>query len=252
MTNLEKAERDAIVFLGLLSKAHKQFDPQIVLDDTETHTVGLNIFAAIIDNADGNVLAQERNTIHSEANPMLHAEQHSLRSAVDAVRKKRPRKPTTSVENYYRTMLFYDKKRDYWDVGSTIYTTLEPCPFCASALLVTRMKRVVYIIPDPKFGKAYRHIQIAHYDTYDTRYEQLKFADDIPPDKLIDHAKDLYKKLLENVSAIKKVRPDMYDTLLLDLMPELLKEGSDIFATIKPRDITSGNLSNIRTLKEFV
>ncbi len=36
--------------------------------------------------------------------------------------------------------------------GCTIYVTLEPCPMCAGALVLSRMGRLVYGCDDPKTG----------------------------------------------------------------------------------------------------
>jgi len=36
--------------------------------------------------------------------------------------------------------------------GTTLYVTLEPCPMCASALILARVSRVVYGARDPKGG----------------------------------------------------------------------------------------------------
>jgi len=36
--------------------------------------------------------------------------------------------------------------------GCTIYVTLEPCPMCAGALVLSRMDRLVYGCNDPKSG----------------------------------------------------------------------------------------------------
>jgi len=36
--------------------------------------------------------------------------------------------------------------------GCTIYVTLEPCPMCAGALVLSRMDRLVFGCPDPKTG----------------------------------------------------------------------------------------------------
>ena len=38
--------------------------------------------------------------------------------------------------------------------GCTIYVTLEPCPMCAGALVLSRMDRLVYGCDDPKTGAA--------------------------------------------------------------------------------------------------
>ncbi|MCB9682436.1 MAG: nucleoside deaminase [Alphaproteobacteria bacterium] len=36
--------------------------------------------------------------------------------------------------------------------GCTVYVTLEPCPMCAGALVLSRVDRCVYGAPDPKGG----------------------------------------------------------------------------------------------------
>jgi tRNA(adenine34) deaminase len=36
--------------------------------------------------------------------------------------------------------------------GCTMYVTLEPCPMCAGALVLSRMKKLVYGCDDPKTG----------------------------------------------------------------------------------------------------
>ena len=37
-------------------------------------------------------------------------------------------------------------------IGCTVYVTLEPCPMCAGALVLSRMDRLVYGCDDPKTG----------------------------------------------------------------------------------------------------
>ncbi len=36
--------------------------------------------------------------------------------------------------------------------GATVYVTKEPCPMCSGALLMSRVARVCYAVPDPKMG----------------------------------------------------------------------------------------------------
>ena len=38
--------------------------------------------------------------------------------------------------------------------GAILYTTLEPCPMCAGAMLHARIARVVFAAPDPRSGAA--------------------------------------------------------------------------------------------------
>ena len=41
---------------------------------------------------------------------------------------------------------------DWRLAGATLYVTKEPCPMCSGATLMSRLKRVVYAVPDPKMG----------------------------------------------------------------------------------------------------
>jgi len=36
--------------------------------------------------------------------------------------------------------------------GSSLFVTLEPCPMCAGALVLARVARLVFAVPDPKAG----------------------------------------------------------------------------------------------------
>ena len=38
--------------------------------------------------------------------------------------------------------------------GATLFVTKEPCPMCAGAIVLSRMKRLVYGVADPKSGGA--------------------------------------------------------------------------------------------------
>lgn len=47
------------------------------------------------------------------------------------------------------------QNRESWRLSEAeIYVTLEPCPMCSGAILLSRLKKVYYGAPDPKAGTA--------------------------------------------------------------------------------------------------
>ncbi len=75
----------------------------------------------------GNVLAERYNEREKTADPSAHAEMLALRDAAAAL-------GTWRLE------------------GVEVYVTMEPCPMCAGALVLSRVKRLVYAVADPKAG----------------------------------------------------------------------------------------------------
>ena len=47
--------------------------------------------------------------------------------------------------------------------GCTLYVTVEPCPMCAGALVMSRVERVVYGCPDSKAGAAESLFNIVNF-----------------------------------------------------------------------------------------
>lgn len=45
----------------------------------------------------------------------------------------------------------------------TLYSTLEPCLMCAGAILQARIARLVYLVPDPKFGAVSSRMTAFHH-----------------------------------------------------------------------------------------
>lgn len=76
---------------------------------------------------DGKVVSRGHNEKEKRKDPTAHAEILAIRHAAEAL--------------------------GHWRLeGSTMYVTLEPCPMCASALVLARVSRVVIGAPDPKMG----------------------------------------------------------------------------------------------------
>ncbi len=46
----------------------------------------------------------------------------------------------------------YNHFNDWRLQQCTLFSTLEPCPMCAGAAMLSRIETIVYGIPDPKFG----------------------------------------------------------------------------------------------------
>nr|PZN17833.1 MAG: tRNA-specific adenosine deaminase [Pseudomonadota bacterium] len=82
---------------------------------------------ALVIGADGTELARDHNRREELEDPTAHAELLAVRRAAARI--------------------------GHWRLeGATVYTTLEPCPMCAGALVAARVARVVYGARDPKAG----------------------------------------------------------------------------------------------------
>src|SRR5258708_1064018 len=244
---LFRAERDALAFLGLLSSLYLRFDPPISRSDPDMpqppHFQGLNIHALIVDNADGEVLALEHNPIHAHQSPVEHAEQRALRMAIARIGAKRPRAPATTVEDYYRTQMFYDdgaQDADFLQRGATIYTSLEPCPMCATTILVCRVKRTVFLLQDTTFGGAWVSTKNQFYKKYNLTYGQLNRSDASSP--FIIRARYLHQTMSTPVEGIRKDK--VIDTLIFDHLIEDLQTGFKMLCQAGPDELmTKGDHS---------
>lgn len=78
---------------------------------------------------EGRIIASEHNRVEELFDVSAHAEMLAIRSA-------------SKVLGNWRLL------------GATLYCTLEPCSLCASAMLLSRLSRVVYAAPDIRFGAA--------------------------------------------------------------------------------------------------
>lgn len=78
---------------------------------------------------DGKIISRAHNLRESQQNAVAHAELLAIEKACQITGSWR-------LEN------------------STLYVTLEPCPMCSGAILLSRVSRVVYGAADPKGGCA--------------------------------------------------------------------------------------------------
>jgi tRNA(Arg) A34 adenosine deaminase TadA len=255
--SLFREERDALAFLGLLSSLYLRFDPPISCGDGDTvqptHFQGLNIHALVIDNADGEVLALEHNQIHAHQSPVEHAEQRALRMAIARIGAKRPRAPATTVEDYYRAQMFYDdgaEDADFLQRGATICTSLEPCPMCATTILVCRVKRTVFLLQDTTYGGVWISAKNQYYQKNHLKYGQLNLSDAGSPFFMRVH--ELHQMMSKRVEGIRDDK--VIDTLIFDHLIEDLQAAFKLFCQVTHDDLaTNGdhNATNRRTLDDL-
>ena len=82
---------------------------------------------AVVLSAQGEVLGEGRNLREVEGDPTAHAEVVAIRAAA--------------------------ARLGVWRLeGCTLVVTMEPCPMCAGAVVLSRVERVVFGAFDPKLG----------------------------------------------------------------------------------------------------
>lgn len=64
------------------------------------------------------------------------------------------------------------KKLGTWRLeDATLYVTLEPCPMCAGAIILSRVKRVVFGAYDPKGGCAGTLLNLLEFEKFNHQAE---------------------------------------------------------------------------------
>src|SRR5262245_51863136 len=82
---------------------------------------------AVVARRDGRVLARAGNRTREQTDPTAHAEMLAIRRACVAVGSERL-------------------------IECDLYVTLEPCPMCATAISLARIRRLYFGAHDPKSG----------------------------------------------------------------------------------------------------
>ena len=90
----------------------------------------------------GKIIGRGRNLREAEHDPSAHAEIAALRQAGQAIKG--------------------------WRLADAeMYVTLEPCPMCASALVLAKVKSLVYGLDDPKLGACGSLINLVQFPGFD-------------------------------------------------------------------------------------
>ncbi|MDD3927951.1 MAG: tRNA adenosine(34) deaminase TadA [bacterium] len=96
--------------------------------------------------SDGRIIGRGRNAKELLNDPTAHAEVMALRAAAEFAGS--------------------------WRLcGSSLYVTKEPCPMCAGAMVQARVERLVYGVPDEKYGAAGSVFDIANTPALNHRLE---------------------------------------------------------------------------------
>ncbi|MEZ5668653.1 MAG: nucleoside deaminase [Alphaproteobacteria bacterium] len=85
------------------------------------------IGAVLVDTDSGTVIATAGNRVERDGDPTAHAEMLAIRAGAAALGAKRL-------------------------TGCDLYVTLEPCPMCAQAIALARIRRLYFGAFDPKGG----------------------------------------------------------------------------------------------------
>jgi tRNA(adenine34) deaminase len=128
------SENDALWMQKAIDAAH------------EAEALGEVPVGAVILNADGELLAIASNRTITNSDPTAHAEILALRAAA------------AKVGNYRL-------------IGSTVYTTIEPCVMCAGALVNARISRLVFGSRDERFGGVVTKFRLCDNEVLNHRME---------------------------------------------------------------------------------
>ncbi len=82
---------------------------------------------AVIQDASGKIIAKESNKTIELCDPTAHAEINAIRKACE-------------------------ERKDLYLNDCTMYVTLEPCSMCLAAIVNSRIKKLIYGLPSPKYG----------------------------------------------------------------------------------------------------
>ncbi|WML58253.1 tRNA adenosine(34) deaminase TadA [Neobacillus sp. PS2-9] len=87
--------------------------------------------------------------------------------------------------------------------NATLYVTLEPCPMCSGAIILSRVKRVVYGASDPKGGCAGTLMNLLQDDRFNHQSEVTKGVLEVECGQLLS---DFFRSLRERKKLEKQRR----------------------------------------------
>jgi len=126
-----------------------RFLRQAILEAQAAEAAGEVPVGAILVAADGEtILARGNNQVLRTSDPTAHAEIMAIRAGGVAL-------------------------ANYRLLGTTLYTTLEPCAMCAGAIIHARVARLVYAAADPKAGACGSVLCVLNHPSLNHRVEVI-------------------------------------------------------------------------------
>ena len=112
------------------------------------------------------IVARAYNQMEMLHDPTAHAEMIALTQASETLASMPEAKPGSAETPQGR-----QKAREHRGSleGATLYVTLEPCPMCAGALVMTKCTNLVYGARDPKAGACHSLYHITEDDRLNHR-----------------------------------------------------------------------------------
>lgn len=129
---------------------------------------------------DGAIVARAHNLRESEQNALAHAELLAIDHAC--------------------------RKTGSWRLeDATLYVTLEPCPMCSGAIILSRVKRVVYGAGDPKGGCVGTLMNLVQDPRFNHQSEVTKGVLETQCGQLLS---DFFRKIRDRKKLEKKLRSE--------------------------------------------
>ena len=127
---------------------------------------------------EGQILGKAHNQVQTLKDPTAHAEMIAITQAANALGQK-------------------------WLYDCTMYVTLEPCSMCAGALVLARVKRLVFGAKDPKTGACGSVLQIADHQPLN---HQLEIQSGILEEECGQILKDFFAERRKSENAYGKTQ----------------------------------------------
>ena len=140
------------------------------------------------------IVARAYNQMEMLHDPTAHAEMIALTQASETLASMPEAKPGSAETPQGR-----QKAREHRGSleGATLYVTLEPCPMCAGALVMTKCTNLVYGARDPKAGACHSLYHITEDDRLNHRVK-------VTGGVMADDAKFLLSEFFKNLRKEKR------------------------------------------------